>query len=141
MTANSFFTITCPVCDLTSTVPVEALLVSLAVEDEGLEPVADTDTDERAQEAGDVAAVVAWTCPSCDDLASIRIEWTTLLRLVTAGVVLLDEGSDEPAPPHPETPAPGATLTRDDLLALHELLESDTWFDAVDPDRHESTSH
>lgn len=135
MTATSFFTITCPVCDLTSTVPVEALLVSLVVE------TVDVASEGGAQEAGEVTATVAWTCPGCADLASIPIEWTSLLRLVPAGVLLLDDAGDEVGAPHPENLAPGAPLTRDGLLALHELLASDTWFDAVGPDRHEPTAH
>jgi len=51
---------------------------------------------------------------------------------VTAGATVLDDATDEPRPPHPEQPTAGAPpLTRDDLLALHELLASDTWFDQV----------
>ncbi len=50
---------------------------------------------------------------------------------MTAGVTVLDDAAPEALPPHPEHPEPGASLTRDDLLALHELLASDTWFDQV----------
>ena len=50
---------------------------------------------------------------------------------MTAGATVLDDATDEALPPHPEHPAAGAPMTHDDLLALHELLATDTWFDQV----------
>ena len=32
---------------------------------------------------------------------------------------------------HPELPPPGEPFTADDVLALHELLQSDDWFDRL----------
>ena len=81
MTTASLISITCQACGLTSTVPVDALLVSVAVDDHrtptGL-PGADA-------EAGvDHAGTVAWTCDGCADLTTGRIDWPALLTLVTA---------------------------------------------------------
>ena len=128
MTTTSFVSITCQTCGLTSTVPVGALLVSVAVDDHRttaghLEPDADAGVDN--------AGSVAWTCGGCADLTSAQLDWAALLTLVTAGATVLDDATDEARPPHPEQPSAGAPLTRDDLLALHELLASDTWFDQV----------
>ena len=129
MTSASSFSITCQACGLTSTVPVDALLVSVAVDDHRTTlPGADAETGV------DHAGAVAWTCERCADLTTGRIGWTALLTLVTAGATLLDEAADDAQTallPHPEQPADGAPLEYDDLLALHELLASDTWFDQV----------
>ena len=38
---------------------------------------------------------------------------------------------EDALPRHPEISAGGAPLTRDDLLALHELLACDHWFSQV----------
>lgn len=123
MTTAAFVTINCPACGLTSTVRVDALLVSLAVEDR------DDHADDVVAEA--TAAAVAWTCDTCADLVTAQIDWPALLTLVTAGATLLDDAAAEELPPHPEHPTTGAPLTRDDLLALHESLASDTRFDEV----------
>ena len=120
MTAAAFVSITCQACGLTSTVPVGALLVSVAAE-----PSAD------AAGNTDAAGTVAWTCDGCADLTTARLDWPALLTLVTAGATLLDDATPDVLPPHPEHPAAGAPMTHDDLLALHELLTTDTWFDQV----------
>jgi hypothetical protein len=131
MTTASFFSITCQACGLTSTVPVDALLVSVAVDDHlTTTGLPEADAEARVDHAG----TVAWTCDACADLTTGRLGWAALLTLVTAGATLLDEATDEaPAtpPPHPEQPSAGEPLEYDDLLALHELLASDTWFDQV----------
>jgi hypothetical protein len=117
MTTTRVVNIACQRCGDTSTVPVDALLVSVAVEDE--------DT---------TAGIIAWTCDSCADLVTAALDWRALLTLVTAGATLLDDASDtdsEALPPHPESPTGGTPLSRDDLLALHELLASDSWFDQL----------
>jgi len=82
--------------------------------------------------ADTTAAIIAWTCDSCADLVTSWLDWMALLTLVTAGATLLDDASDsDDLPPHPEHPAGGTPLSRDDLLSLHELLASDSWFDQV----------
>jgi hypothetical protein len=116
MTASSFANITCPTCGAASTVPIDALLIS----------VADGDSDAGLT-SDQTAAVVTWVCDDCADLARIEATWPMLLTLVTAGATLLDEAPED-LPEHPEHPAGGAALVPDDLLALHELLGSDTWF-------------
>lgn len=133
MSTATFVSITCQVCGLDSTVPVDALLVSVVVDDgPGTTGCLGIDADaETAADSGDTAGTVAWACDSCADLSTARLDWPALLTLVTAGASLLDDATPEALPPHPEHPEPGAPLTRDDLLALHELLTSDTWFDQV----------
>ncbi|MGH8893258.1 MAG: hypothetical protein ACRDWY_08140 [Actinomycetes bacterium] len=129
MTTATFANIKCPTCTITATVPVDALLVSVAGDD------LDTGLPHETGAPGcdGTAATVAWTCDTCADLTSIDIDWPALLTLVTAGVTLLDDASDDELPAHPEHPTAGAPLTRDDLLALHELLASEAWFDKVAP--------
>ena len=130
MTTATFVSITCQECGLTSAVPVDALLVSVAVDDQQTGTgVPDTEVD--AANAADTAGTVAWTCDSCADLVTAKLDWRALLTLVTAGVTVLDDAAPEALPPHPEHPEPGPSLTRDDLLALHELLAFDRWFDQV----------
>ncbi len=120
MTTATFVSLTCRACGLTSTVPVEALLVSVAAGTSG-------DAAGNADDAG----TVAWTCDSCADLTTARLDWPALLTLVTAGATVLGDATPEDLPPHPEHPAAGAAMTHDDLLALHELLATDSWFDQV----------
>ena len=120
MATATYVAVTCQACGLTSTVPVDALLVSVAAE-------ATADTAGHADDVG----TVAWTCDGCADLTAARLDWPALLTLVTAGVTVLDDVTPEALPPHPEHPAAGAPMTHDDLLALHELLTTDTWFDQV----------
>ena len=107
--------IECPRCGTPSMVPVDALLVTVAVD------------EDDAQLAG----YASWLCASCTDLVASPVGWPSLLTLITEGAALLEEDSDDPLPPHPESPVNGPTLTRDDLLELHELLASETWFDAL----------
>jgi len=126
MTTASFVSITCQACGLSSSVPVDALLVSVADADTTTRPL-DADVDASV----DTAGTVAWTCGGCADLTTGQLNWPALLTLVTAGATVLDDATDEARPSHPEQPSAGAPLTRDDLLALHELLASDTWFDQV----------
>jgi hypothetical protein len=106
--------IDCPTCGASISVPADALLVAVAADDN--DP--------------NVAATVSWVCATCADLTAVLVGWPALLTLITAGVQLLDENED-PLPLHPENPAAGAGFTPDDLLKLHELLASDTWFDTL----------
>ena len=134
MTTATFVTISCQTCGLSSTLPVDALLLTVAP---GEASSAGRELgDDRAADADRVAGTVAWTCASCDDLVSADLDWAALLTLVSIGATLLeDPDSDEGDAllPHPENPAGGAPLTHDDLLALHELLGSDSWFTQVAP--------
>ena len=115
MTTN--VTVECTRCGTTHAVPVDALLVALA------------ETGDPAQDA-DLAAHVSWLCGQCADLVDIPIDWTALLVLVTEGAALLTLDDDEETllPPHPEAPTSGPAFTADDLLELHELLATDSWF-------------
>jgi hypothetical protein len=132
MPTATFASITCQTCSLTSTVPVDALLVSVAVDEPRPSGPFDADRDaDTAADSADSAGTVAWTCDACSDLSTAHLDWPALLTLVTAGATLLDAATLEDLPPHPEHPAAGARLTHDDLLALHELLTTDTWFDQV----------
>ena len=137
MTTATFVTISCQTCGLSSTLPVDALLLTVAP---GEASAAGRELGDRAADADRTAGAVAWTCASCDDLVSADLDWAALLTLVSIGATLLedpdsDEGDGDALLPHPENPAAGAPLTRDDLLAMHELLASDTWFTQVSPAR------
>ena len=82
-------------CGLTSTVPIDVLLVSLAVDDHLGIRLPDTEVD--AATAADPASVVSWTCDSCADLVTAPLDRPTLLTLVTAGASLLDDAPRSPA--------------------------------------------
>jgi hypothetical protein len=108
-------TIQCPRCDTTTAVPLDALLVALVDEDRDLE----------------LAADVGWLCQPCAALIHVPIDWAALLTLVTEGASLLTDEEPGDALSHPETPAHGPAFTSDDVLELHELLESDSWFELL----------
>ena len=129
--AASFANIKCPACGTATTVPVDALLISVVHDDSDADLLAGDDT---SAEADPTVAHVTFACEVCADLAITEITWPVLLALVNAGAILLDEPDLEDLPEHPEQPAGGAAFTTDDLLALHELLASDTWFAELSAD-------
>jgi hypothetical protein len=108
-------TIQCPRCDTTTAVRVDALLVALVIDDRDPE----------------LAADVGWLCQPCARLIQVPIDWAALLTLVTEGASLLPDDEPGESLPHPETPTHGPAFTADDVLELHELLESDAWFDLL----------
>ena len=64
-------------------------------------------------------------CPTCDELVTKPAD-ERIAKLLTTGGVAVREGAA--CEPHPEAPPTGPRLTLDDLIALHELLESEDWF-------------
>jgi hypothetical protein len=80
---------------------------------------------------------LSWSCLSCSHLVSTEVDVENLLCLLAVGVPLLDddfgggtvaeEHTDSRAPkqPHPEHPGTGAPFTLEDILTLHELLETE----------------
>ena len=107
----------CPVCRLTETVPAAELLAEM------LEPA-------RDEETGTGTARICWICATCSDLALVDVSADLLDVLVAAGVTLLETDAHAMTV-HPEAPAPGTPFTTDDLLELHERLDSDSWFDEL----------
>ena len=74
-------------------------------------------------------------CPSCCDEVVKHADERIAQLLATGGVPVVYEGDPlgvpvqvAARPPHPEVAAGGPALTHDDLLAFHELLETDDWF-------------
>lgn len=65
-------------------------------------------------------------CPGCEAPVVKSTDEKSLGLLELAGVSA-DAPVEPAAPLHPELPAPGPALTRDDLLALHERLARDNW--------------
>jgi hypothetical protein len=129
-------TASCPTCGTESLVPVDALLVSVAFGADGSE----ADAEESSAQLLTEAASVAWTCPTCQDLAQAIIGWPMLLTLASAGVELLDDGGADDSDPYPERSAGGPPLTADDALDLHALLGTDDWLDAFLNDEHGRTA-
>ena len=106
--------IQCPRCGALVQIPIDALLVTIAAdEDDAL-----------------LAGHVTWLCAACADVAAAPVGWRSLLTLLTEGASLLDEDGDD-LPLHPESPADGPAFTPDDQLELHQLLATDSWFDAL----------
>lgn len=118
---------TCPACGEVDVQP----------EDVRLEIVRD--------EAGDVGegSIYRFSCPTCDALVSKPADERVARMLATGGVAIaivqtqfdIDELVSlldvDALALHPELPQPGPAFERDDLLAFHELLERDGWFDTL----------
>lgn len=83
--------------------------------------------DARVLEMQD-CGVVVFTCPTCGEAIARRLTPALLQALVAAGVVEAVARTR-----HPERSlAPDApTFTTDDVVVLHELLESPDWFAAL----------
>jgi hypothetical protein len=81
---------------------------------------------------GDADQSYEFTCPHCH--APVRKSADDhIVRLLTSAGVPIAEPQAHPETEGPELPP----LTHDDLLAFHELLQSDDWFERVcgfDPD-------
>ena len=125
MTA-SLISASCPTCGTESVVPVDALLVSVALGADVIEGGG----EDLSQSLLTDAASVAWTCTTCQDLAHAVIGWPMLLTLASAGVELLDDAAAGASSPHPERSAGRPALTADDALDLHALLDTDDWLAA-----------
>lgn len=82
-----------------------------------------------------LAGVVTWICSHCQQVTTAQLAWQPFITLVACGVPLLEECEDEARPddrlPHPEAPIGRRAFTPDDLLELHELLATETWFSAL----------
>jgi predicted RNA-binding Zn-ribbon protein involved in translation (DUF1610 family) len=82
------------------------------------------------------ASSYRFNCPDCTEVVTKPAD-ERIAQLLTTGGVPVEEASevaDEPVdarPPHPEFPPSGRALSVDDLLDLHEKLESDGWFDEL----------
>ena len=87
---------------------------------------------------------LSWACLSCGRLVTAEREVAHLLRRITAGVSRLDEGfgggvvaeddtgSRAPLRPVAEPSNAGRLFTSQDILTLHELLETDAWIRQLD---------
>lgn len=76
----------------------------------------------------------AFLCPACSRIPVQKADGRLVRRLRAWGVEVVTGGrQDRPATPpgHPEVAAEGPAFTHDDLLDLHQLLETDDWFDGV----------
>lgn len=82
-----------------------------------------------------LAGVATWICSHCQQVTTAELAWQPFITLVACGVPLLEEREDDEAAddrlPHPEGPTGAPAFTPDDLLELHELLATDTWFSTL----------
>ena len=102
----------CPACDTVADVPDDAVLL-----------VAGDPDSPATADAG-----IAWLCQVCGHLADLLVEAPVLVALLAAGVAPLATDYSDPRPEHPERSVGGALFTPDDLLELHEQLQTDVWF-------------
>ncbi len=100
---------TCPICGE----------VDLRPDDIELEIVRDI-LDEVAE-----GSCYRFSCPTCEEEITKPAD-ERIARLLTTGGVSIRENAA--AEPHPETPPGGPRLTLDDLIQLHQLLETEDWF-------------
>jgi len=87
---------------------------------------------------GDVAAgsCYRFACPTCSDEV-VKPADERIARLLRTGGVTVDGPTTvaqtvTQTVAHPEDPPAGPRLTADNLLALHQLLESGTWFSELE---------
>lgn len=66
-----------------------------------------------------------FACPTCDETVTKPADERIARLLTTGGVSVRDAIASEP---HPEVPPAGPRLTLDDLISLHQLLETEDWF-------------
>jgi hypothetical protein len=113
--------VTCPDCTADNPVQARAVLATV-------------DLGEFHEPLGRLS----WACLSCSHLVTTEVDVENLLRLLAAGVPLLDddfggstvaeEYTDSAVPQmHPEDPGADAPFTLQDILTLHELLETEAW--------------
>ncbi len=99
---------TCPYCaQVTRLAPAEILLALHA----------------GARTAGDYA----YTCPQCLRIGVHAADQCAVATLLAAGVRPLQ--ADAPPSRHPEAPPAGPPLTYDDVLSIHALLNTNSWFE------------
>ena len=76
-------------------------------------------------------------CPRCADEVVKPADARIAQLLTTGGVPVVCSADEEvpdgavELPPHPEHAPDGPPLTPDDLLDLHELLQTDEWFERL----------
>ena len=100
---------TCPVCGE----------VDLRPDDIELEIVRDVITEVGA------GSCYRFACPTCAELVTKPADERIARLLTTGGVPVVDPPEPDP---HPEHPPVGDAFTHDDLLSLHQLLETEDWF-------------
>lgn len=73
----------------------------------------------------------AFLCPACSRIPVQKADGQLVRRLRAWGVEVVTGQHEQLGTPgdHPETASNGPPLTHDDLLDLHELLQTDRWFD------------
>ncbi len=71
----------------------------------------------------------AYTCPQCLRTGVHAADREATATLLAAGVrpVAVDEAHGR----HPEAPPAGPPFTRDDVLSIHLLLNTETWFEQL----------
>lgn len=70
-----------------------------------------------------------FSCPTCEEEVTKPAD-ERIARLLTTGGVSVRETPD--LVPHPEAPPAGPRFTLDDLINLHQLLETEDWFPGLE---------
>lgn len=70
-----------------------------------------------------------FTCTSCGVRIAKPADEKVAEILKSGGVAIEFIGACTLTDPHPESPPEGPQLTYDDLIDLHDLLETEDWFD------------
>jgi len=126
--------IACPDCTSDTAVPARALLATI-------------DLSCPHEPLGQLS----WACPDCERFVTAELDVGNLLRLVTAGVHLLDDGFGDSTVAeectectsatglHNERPRTDAPFTLEDVLTLRELLQTEAWIQELGAGRDRPT--
>lgn len=105
---------TCPICGE----------VDLRPDDIQLEIVRDVVEDVAE------GSCYRFCCPTCTETVTKPAD-ERIARLLTTGGVSMKVAGEQTVP-HPEEPRHGPALTLDDLIAFHQLLETEGWYSGLE---------
>ena len=82
----------------------------------------------RVDETDDTASYYAFACPSCFETVRKPADERIVRLLISGGVEVLAAVPAGPAPRKLSERFDGPSISHDDLLDFHAMLEGDDWF-------------
>ena len=85
----------------------------------------------RVDERDSQASFYAFACPSCFGTVRKPADERVVRLLISGGVEVLEPAPEGPPARRLFERFEGPTITHDDILDIHALLETENWFDQV----------